>query len=76
MMNFNYPVGSTPLDVDELADLIPQHIVTQQELNAWEEKNILNAQSWAFKQKNILSLEFIKSDRKPRCLLRPGMNVG
>lgn len=64
MMEFNYPTGSTPLNADELADLIPRHIVTQQELNAWEEKNILVAQSWAFKQKNILSLEFIQKLHK------------
>ena len=53
-MYFNYPVGSTPLSHEELADLIPNHITTQEELNAWEEKNILDAQSWAFKQKKIL----------------------
>ncbi len=63
-MKFNYPTGSTPLNADELADLIPGHIMTQQELNAWEEKNILIAQSWAFKQKNILSLEFIQKLHK------------
>ncbi len=60
MMKFNYPVGSTPLELDELADLIPNHITTQEELNAWEEKNILAAQQWAFKQKNIISVLFIR----------------
>ena len=60
-MKFNYPVGSTPLDFDELAGLIPGHIMTQEQLNAWEEKNILIAQDWAFKQKtSILSIVFIK----------------
>ena len=59
-MKFNYPVGSTPLDHEELADLIPDHITTQEELNAWEEKNILAAQQWAFKQKEILSITFIE----------------
>lgn len=63
-MNFNYPFGSTPLNTDELSGLIPKHIATQQELNAWEEKNILLAQSWAFKQKKILSLEMIQKFHK------------
>ncbi len=63
-MRFNYPVGSTPLDHDELIALIPDHITTQEELNAWEEKNILDAQTWAFKQKEILSLAFIQKLHK------------
>lgn len=59
-MEFNYPEGSTPLEPEELAKLIPIHLTTQEELNAWEEKNILAAQQWAFKQKEILSVVFIK----------------
>lgn len=59
-MKFNYPIGSTPLNSDELADLIPLHITTQEELNAWEEKNILLAEGWAFKQKNILSVSIMQ----------------
>lgn len=59
-MKFNYPIGSTPLGPEELADLIPDHITTQEELNAWEEKNILIAQQWAFKQRAILSITFVK----------------
>lgn len=60
MMKFNYPVGATPLNQDELSGLIPAHITTQEELNAWESKNILSIQDWAFKQKDILNLAFIK----------------
>ena len=56
MMKFNYPDGATPLEPEELAELIPTHITVQEQLNAWEEKNILEAQPWAFKQKNILSV--------------------
>ena len=59
-MKLNYPEGATPLAHDELAELIPDHITTQEELNAWEERNILVAQEWAFKQKDILSISFIK----------------
>lgn len=60
MMKFNYPEGSTPLELEELKALIPDHITTQEELNAWEEKNILIAQQWALRQKQVLSLSFIK----------------
>ncbi len=60
MMKFNYPPGATPLNGDELGALIPSHITTQQELNVWEEKNILQADEWAFRQKEILSVTFIK----------------
>ena len=63
-MKFNYPLGSTPLEPEELAELIPDHIITQEELNAWEEKNIIVAQQWALRQKEILSIEFIKKLHK------------
>ncbi len=59
-MQFNYPSGSTPLELEELADLIPSHINTQEELNAWEEKNILAGQQWALKQKEIISVLFFQ----------------
>jgi len=59
-MKFKYPIGATPIESEELEGLIPQHIETQEELNAWEEKNILEAQDWAFKQKDILTLSFVK----------------
>lgn len=59
-MKFNNPIGATPLDYEELMDLIPGHITTQEQLNAWEEQNILKALPWAFKQKKILSSFFIK----------------
>ena len=63
-MKFNYPDGSTPLEQEELADLIPDHIVTQEQLNAWEERNILIAQEWALKQEEILTISFIKQLHK------------
>jgi len=40
-MKFDYPKGATPIDYDELAELIPGHITLQSELNEWESQNIL-----------------------------------
>jgi Fic-DOC domain mobile mystery protein B len=43
MMKFEIPVGATPIDPNEAAGLIPLHITTQEQLNEWEEANILEA---------------------------------
>lgn len=43
----NDPAGATPIDPDEAGDLIPGHIQTRDELNAWEQQNILAAAQWA-----------------------------
>ena len=52
------------MEIQELLDLIPTHIGSQAELNAWEEKNILQAQQLFFKKKyvyqEILTIDFIK----------------
>ncbi len=50
-VNLDYPSSATPLDGDELANLIPQHITTQGELNEWEQLNILQGEAWARKQR-------------------------
>jgi Fic-DOC domain mobile mystery protein B len=50
-MRFEYAVGATPLDLDEAAGLIPNHITTQVALNAWEQANIYQAAQWATRQK-------------------------
>lgn len=65
-MKFEYPVGATPLDPDEAAGLIPAHITTQGELNAWEEANILQGERWAFRQKKpeLLTEGFVRSLHK------------
>lgn len=44
-----YAPGQTPLDPDEVAGLIPTHITTQGELDAWELANIARAQPWAWR---------------------------
>jgi len=43
----NEPDGATPIDVEEAADLIPQHIQTRDQLNTWEQENILFALKWS-----------------------------
>jgi len=42
-VNFHYPPGATPLSPDDLEGLIPGHISTQGDLDAWEQQNILEA---------------------------------
>jgi Fic-DOC domain mobile mystery protein B len=41
-VKFVYAPGATPLSPEELEGLIPEHITTQAELNAWEQQNILD----------------------------------
>lgn len=38
--------GATPIDPNEIDGLIPEHITTQEELNEWEQANIVEAQLW------------------------------
>jgi len=61
-MIFEYYPGATPLDPDELSGLIPSHITTREELDRWEQDNILEADVWAFRcsYKNVFTIEFIK----------------
>ncbi len=44
-MKFEYALGATSLDPDEIDGLIPSHITTQAQLNEWEAENILGAGS-------------------------------
>jgi len=61
-VEFHYAPGATPLDPDEAAGLLPAHISTQADLNAWEQINIVQADRWASKQKNkdILTEGFVR----------------
>jgi Fic-DOC domain mobile mystery protein B len=45
--------GATPLDPEELAELVPDHITTQAELNEWEQRNIIRGQEWALKSRSL-----------------------
>ena len=61
-MEFDYPIGATPLSKDQANDLILTHITTREELNIWEQQNIYEAIEWLNKTrpKDILSEAFVK----------------
>lgn len=61
-MEFHYAPGATPLDPDEAAGLVPTHITTQGDLNAWEQINIVQGDRWAARQKkrDLLDEGFIR----------------
>ena len=65
-MKFVYPEGATPFNQDDAAALIPKHITTQNQLNEWEQANIIEGERWLFlrKRRNLLTLEFIKTLHK------------
>ena len=46
------PEGATPLDPDEVADLIPAHLRTRAQLNLWEQENILAAARWTLRTRS------------------------
>ena len=57
------PDGASPLDPDEAEGLIPAHITTRGELNAWEQANILKAAGWLRKRRlasPVLDLGFVR----------------
>ncbi len=56
MIRFEYPLGATLIDPDEPLGLIPKHISTQADLNAWEELNIVEGANWIARQKIIQGL--------------------
>ena len=62
-MKFDYPEGATPIDDDELSELIPTQISLQSELNEWEQANIIEALSSFeirnYKFEDILDFHFI-----------------
>lgn len=55
-MPFKSALGATPIDPDEALGLIPKHISTQADLNAWEEMNIVEGADWIRRQKIIQGL--------------------
>ncbi len=61
--DFQYPLGATPLDPDEIQGLKIKHITTRDELNRWEQDNINEALSWlqSRKKSDVLTEKFIKT---------------
>lgn len=61
-MKFIYPSGATPYNQDDAAHLIPHHITTQEQLNEWEQANIIDAERWLFskRRKNLLTVRFLQ----------------
>lgn len=53
------PDGATPLEAEELDDLIPDHLRTKAELNDWEQANILEAQDWRGRPSQILTRKYV-----------------
>ncbi len=60
-MKIEYPEGATPLDASESEGLKLPHIFSRDQLNRWEQENILMAELKYFsrKQRNILSESFL-----------------
>ena len=61
-LNLDYPDGATPLTAEELEGLIPAHIATRSELNAWEARNVLKAEQWQLGRRrgDILTPAFVR----------------
>jgi Fic-DOC domain mobile mystery protein B len=56
---------ATPLTEEERQQLIPSYITLRSELNEAEQRNILETEAWAFRQKrNVLSEDFLKQLHK------------
>ena len=61
MIQYHYIPGQTPLDEEEKRDLIPS-IVTREDLDAFEQENILEARQWVMK-KSVLVRQDIFSEK-------------
>lgn len=61
-LEFETPEGSSPLEVEELEQLIPTNVTTMGQLNEAEQLNIAAASLWAFgrKRSDVLSEKFAK----------------
>jgi Fic-DOC domain mobile mystery protein B len=65
-MNFDYPVGATPIDLDEVQGLLLSHIRTRAELDRWEQENISEAEDVVLRrmQKDILTEKYARNLHK------------
>ena len=62
MIKILVPEDSTVLDPDDSQFLIPKHILTQDQLNDWEQSNIIEAEKWLFSNQKteILTVRFVQ----------------
>jgi Fic-DOC domain mobile mystery protein B len=59
---FDATKNATPLSPEERDGLVPTYITLRSELNELEQKNIAQADSWAFlRKRNVLDENFLKS---------------
>ena len=67
-MQVEYPEGATPLDKQEMEGLHLSHITTREELDRWEQENILDAERWLIRKQlsiqQILTEKFIRELHK------------
>ena len=65
-LDFETPEGSTPVEPDELGQLIPANITTMRQLNEAEQLNIAAASLWALgrRRSDVLSEKFTKALHK------------
>lgn len=60
MIQYHYIPGQTPLDEEEKRDLIPS-IVTREDLDTFEQENILDARKWVMR-KSVISRQDLFSE--------------
>ena len=62
VIKFEYPEGATPIDPDEVDDLLLTHITTRGELDRWEQEDIIEALAWLDRTKpaDVLNEQFIR----------------
>lgn len=87
MIDFKYPKGATPIDMDEVVGLRIGHITTREELNRFEQDNIHEALVWlkSRHKSDVLTEKFIKTLHKKMfgkvwrwagAFRRTGKNIG
>lgn len=55
-MQYHYIAGQTPLDEEEKRGLIP-NLITREDLNAFEQENILEARQWVMQKTTLSKLD-------------------
>ena len=65
-MNFEYPDGATPIDLDEAQGLLLPHISTRGELDRWEQDKISEAEAAVFRrrQRDVLTEKYARTLHK------------